>query len=237
MKVYGYARVSTSKQSITRQIDNIKAFDKNAIIMEEVFTGTEIDRPVWNRLMKIIQPGDEIIFDEVSRMSRNSEEGFTAYQELFDKGVSLIFLKERYIDSSMYASKLSQADISTGKTYLDEGLKVILMGLAKEQIKVAFDTAQTEVEHLHNRTAEGVKKAKDRYNQETALGLPHEKMKPGRQAGSVIETKKSKEMKDRIRKMSKKFDGCMNDKEVISTLKLARNTFYKYLREMKGAEE
>ena len=237
MKVYGYARVSTAKQSITRQIDNIKAFDKNAIIMEEVFTGTEIDRPVWNRLMKIIKTGDTIIFDEVSRMSRNSEEGFTAYQELFDRGVNLIFLKERYIDSSMYASKLSQADISTGKTYLDEGLKVILMGLAKEQIKVAFDTAQTEVEHLHNRTAEGVEKAKKRYEQETALGLPHVKNYPGRQAGSVIETKKSKEMKEKIRKISKRYEGCMKDLEVIDTLKLARNTFYKYLREMKGAEE
>ena len=225
---YGYARISTAKQSIQRQLDNIKSYDQDAVILEEVFTGTEIDRPTWNKLMKKVKAGDTIIFDEVSRMSRNAEEGFSVYQKLFDAGVNLVFLKQRYIDTSMYASKLRQADISTGKAYLDEGLKVILMGLAKEQIQVAFEQSQAEVEHLHRRTSEGVRNAIKRHQEETALGLPHEKNMPGRQTGAVIETKKSKEMRERIRKMSRDFEGCMDDKEVLEVLKIARGSYYKY---------
>lgn len=237
MKVYGYARVSTAKQTHDRQITNIHSYNPDAIIMTETWTGSEIDRPVWNRLMKIIQPGDEIVFDEVSRLSRNTEEGFSAYQELFEKGVRLTFLKQRYIDSDMYASKLRQADVKTGKSYFDEGLKVILMGLAREQIEVAFEQSQKELEHNHKRTSDGVNRAVKRYEEEEAKGLPHLKNKPGRQSGSSVETQKSREMKEKIRKMSKKFDGCMNDKEILETLKLARNTYYKYLREMKEGEE
>ena len=44
--------------------------------------------------------------------------------------------------------------------------------------------------------------------------------------------KKSVDMKQKIRKMSKDFDGSMNDREVMEVLKLARNTYYKYKREM-----
>ena len=78
----------------------------------------------------------------------------------FDMGVSLVFLKEGYINTCVYASKLQQADISTGKAYLDEGLKVILIGLAKEQIEIAFDQSQKEVDDLHQRTKEGIREKK-----------------------------------------------------------------------------
>lgn len=43
---------------------------------------------------KKIQPGDVLVFDEISRMSRNAAEGFQDYKELYNKGVNLIFLKE-----------------------------------------------------------------------------------------------------------------------------------------------
>lgn len=45
MSVYGYCRISTPQQSITRQIRNIKAEYPKAIILEEAFTGTKMNRP------------------------------------------------------------------------------------------------------------------------------------------------------------------------------------------------
>ena len=238
MKEYGYARISTAKQSIGRQIDNIKAFSKDAVIMEETFTGTKIDRPVWNRLMKIVKPGDRIIFDEVSRMSRDAEEGFRVYQDLMNKDIDLVFLKERHIDTAVYKGSLQKRidiEVNTGKESTDtffstmiEGMNKLLMDIAREQIEIAFRQAQEEVEHLHKRTSDGVKKAQRRYAQEEALGVDHEKNLPGRQKGSSIVTKKSIEMKERIRQMSRDFDGCMTDKDVISTLGIARNSFYRY---------
>ena len=94
MTIYGYARISRPQQSIDRQVRNIKAYSPNAIIIQEAYTGTKMDRPKWNRLYSRIHTGDTIIFDSVSRMSRNAEDGFYMYNELFSKGISLVFLKE-----------------------------------------------------------------------------------------------------------------------------------------------
>ncbi len=52
-----------------------------------------MDRPEWMKLLKRIEPGDVIVFDSVSRMSRNADEGIETYFELYEKGVQLIFLK------------------------------------------------------------------------------------------------------------------------------------------------
>ena len=94
---YGYARISRPQQSIERQKRNIKAYDDNAYIVEEAYTGTKMDRPEWNKLNKKVQAGDTIVFDSVSRMSRTADEGIATYFELYEKGIQLIFLKEKDI--------------------------------------------------------------------------------------------------------------------------------------------
>ena len=93
-KVYGYARISKQKQSIERQVRNISAAFPCAIIITEAYTGTKIDRKEWNKLVRIVKGGDTIVFDSVSRMSRNAAEGFVAYEELYNRGINLVFLKE-----------------------------------------------------------------------------------------------------------------------------------------------
>ena len=222
VKVYGYCRVSTMKQSIERQIRNIKTEYPDAIIVTDEYTGTRLDRPGWTKLFKQLKDGDTVVFDQVSRMSRDSEEGFRVYEELFNRGVNMIFLKEHYIDSDVYASKLKQADVTTGKDYLDEGLKVILLGLAKEQIRIAFEQAQQEVEDLHQRTREGIETARLNGKQ---IGQPK---------GAKLTTKKSIEAKEIILKRSKDFRGDLSDQEVMKLTGIARGTYYKYKRELKG---
>ena len=243
-KIYGYARVSTNKQSIERQIDNIKRYESRAVIIEEEFTGTTTDRPKLNKLIKNIKADDTIIFDEVSRMSRNATEGIELYEQLFDKGVNLVFIKEPHINTSVYRGKLNKQIeklTSTGSKATDKLLESIMTALheytidiAKEQIEIAFRTAQAEVDFLHQRTSEGVRKAQERYIRETALGLEHEKQQVGRVQDSKIETKKAKEMKAKIIKLSRDFNGTNKDEEVISILKIAHNTYYKYKREIKA---
>ena len=49
----GYPRVSTPTQSLDRQIQNIKAAYPSAILFPEKFTGTKIDRPEWNKLIRL----------------------------------------------------------------------------------------------------------------------------------------------------------------------------------------
>lgn len=225
-KIYGYARISTAKQSIARQIANIEKECAEAEIYAEAFTGTKSDRPEWNKLLKKVKTGDTIIFDSVSRMSRNAEEGIKQYFDLYDKGINLVFLKEHYIDTATYNSAKENA-VPMTNTAVDcilQGVNEYLTILAKEQIKIAFEQAEKEVTDLHVRTSEGMK-------------AKHAGAKISEsRTGNTYETKKSKEMKGKIRKMAKCYEGNMTDREVMEVLGLARNTYYKYKREMEGKE-
>lgn len=223
-KVYGYARISTKQQNIERQIRNIKTEYPDAVVLKEAFTGTKVEgRTEFVKLMKAVKAGDTIVFDSISRMSRNAEEGIKLYKECFEKGIELVFLKEHYIDTRIYASKLQQADISTGKRYLDEGLKVILMGLAEEQIQIAFEQAEKEVTDLHQRTKEGIETARLNGKQ------------IGQQAGRTLNVKKAGEAKRMIREYSKTFGGTMNDEQMMRLAQVSKPTLYKYKRQL--AEE
>ena len=111
---YGYCRISKPTQSIGRQVRNIQEFDSRAKLIKEAYTGTTQERPAWLKLRKILKPDDTVIFDSVSRMSRNATEGFREYQELFESGINLVFLKERHIDTDTYKSAIKSGIEMTG---------------------------------------------------------------------------------------------------------------------------
>lgn len=223
MCVYGYCRISTKQQSIERQIRNIKVCYANAVIVTEIYTGTKQDRPEWNKLYKKVKPGDSIIFDSVSRMSRNAEEGFNLYEALYNKNVELIFLKEPHINTGTYKKALQNNVSLTGTNvdYILKGVNKYLMALAKEQIKLAFDQAEKEVEDLHQRTREGIETARLNGKQ------------IGQRQGAKLVTKKSIEAKEQIRKHCKEFGGGLSDVDCMKLVGLARNTYYKYKKELK----
>lgn len=221
---YGYCRISRPKQSIERQIRNIKAQYQDSIIVQEVFTRTRMDRRQWQLLMKRVKAGDTIIFDSVSRMSGNAEEGFAAYEELFNRGVNLVFLKEPHINTDTYKKALENNVQLTGSNvdYILEGVNRYLMELAKEQIRLAFEQSEKEVEDLHQRTREGIETARLNGKQ------------IGRKKDAKITTKKSLAAKEIIRKHSRDFSGTLSDVEVMQLTGLSRNTYYKYKRELKA---
>ena len=220
--VYGYARISKPKQSIERQIRNIKSKYPDAVIVVEAYTGTTLSRPKWNRLYSSVKKGDGIVFDSVSRMGRNSEEGFKEYEELFQRGVELIFLKEPQINTATYKTALTASVPLTGTNvdFILEGVNRFLMELAKEQIRLAFEQAEKEVADLHQRTKEGIETARLNGKQ---IGHPE---------GVRITTKKSIQAKADIQRYSRCFSGSLSDKDVIRLLGLSRNTYYKYKREI-----
>lgn len=224
MCIYGYCRISTKQQSIDRQIRNIKAEYNNAVIITEVYTGTKHDRPEWNKLYKKAKVGDTIVFDSVSRMSRNAEEGFHLYEELYNKGIELVFLKEPHISTSTYKKALQNNVTLTGTNvdYILEGVNKYLMALAKEQIRLAFEQSEKEVQDLHQRTKEGIETARLNGKQ------------IGQKQGAKLTTKKSIEAKKQIQKHSKDFDGTLSDADCMKLTRLARNTYYKYKRELKA---
>ena len=227
---YGYARISRPQQSIERQIRNIKAQYPEAVILQEAYTGTKMDRPEWNKLYKKVKPGDFIIFDSVSRMSRTAEEGIEIYFRLYEKGVHLIFLKEHYIDTDVYAeSKKDKIQLQgTDEDEIFKGLNNYFRKLAEKQIRIAFDQAEKEVQDLHQRTREGIETARLNGKQ------------IGQKKGSVLNIKKKNPAKEQILKYSHTFNGTLPDKECIKLVGVSRNTYFKYkkeLRESRNNEE
>ena len=129
--VYGYCRVSTKHQRIARQITNIKELYPTATIIKEFYTGTTQNRPRWDWLMKQIRPDDTIVFDSVSRMSRNAAEGLKDYKILYELGIHLIFLNEPLINTSVFEStknNLLEISVQTGNTAVDDYFKFLSSG-------------------------------------------------------------------------------------------------------------
>lgn len=222
-KVYGYARISRPQQSIERQVRNIKAAYPAAILVKEAYTGTSMDRPDWNRLVKKVAPGDAIVFDSVSRMSRTADEGVKTYFELYERGVSLVFLKEHYIDTSVYAENMKDK-IELQGTDEDEifkGLNNYFRKLAEKQIRIAFEQAEKEVLDLRQRTREGIETARLKGKQ------------IGQKKGNVMHVKKKDPAKEVIRRHSKSFGGTLSDTECMELAKVSRGTYYKYKREIR----
>lgn len=221
--IYGYCRISTNTQSIERQHRNILDLYPGAVIIDEVFTGTKIHtRKEMNKLLKMINKGDTIVFDSVSRMSRDAEEGFKLYEQLYKKGINLIFIKEAHINTDTYKSALENNIQMTNTTvdYILEGINKYLLALAKEQIKLAFIQSEKEVKDLQQRTKEGIQTARLNGKQ------------IGQVKGSKLTTKKSLKAKEQIQKYSKDFQGTLKDIDVMKLIGISRNSYYKYKKEL-----
>ena len=220
-KIYGYCRISKKNMDIERQVRNIKNSFKDAIIIKEIFTGTKMDRKEWNKLLSVINSGDTIVFDSVSRMSRNSDEGYKTYEMLYKKGINLIFLKEGHINTETYKKALISIPLTgTSLDCILDGINNYLLELAKEQIRIAFEQSEKEVLDLRQRTKEGIETARLNGKQ------------IGQKKGIKLITKKSIKAKEDIIKYSKYFNGNLNDNEVIRLINISRKTYYKYKREL-----
>lgn len=228
MSIYGYARISRKTQNIERQIRNITTEYPKAQIFQEAYTGTKADRPQFNKLLEQVQTGDTIVFDSVSRMSRNATEGIEIYFDLFDKGVNLVFLKESYINTEVYKNAVSQGIEATGNEIADiyiEATNKVFKLLAEQQIQKAFEQAEKEVTDLHERTKEGMETARRNGKQ------------IGQKQGATLNVKKKEPKKAEIRKYCKDFDGTLTDKDTMKIVGLARNTYYKYKKEIIAEQE
>ena len=246
-KIYGYCRISTQKQNIERQVRNIIKFFSDAMIIQETFTGSKFQgRKELDKLVNSVKSGDTIIFDSVSRMSRNADDGFKLYQELYNNGVELIFLKEPHINTSTYRKTLQEKKISlnlnSGDEATDALIKSVLdalndyiLTLARRQIQLAFEQSQKEVEDLHQRTREGIETARRNGKQ------------IGQKSGAKLKVKKKFPVQQLIIKYSKDFSGTNFDREVIAiinmtsdpneksrNLHVSPNTYYKYKSELKS---
>ncbi len=224
-RIFGYCRISRPTQNIERQERNIIKAYPTARIYKEAYTGTKTaGRKELEKLLKQAQGGDIIVFDSVSRMSRNAAEGIELYMTLYDKGIELVFLKEPHINTATYKQALSNSVEFVGNEIADiyiEATNKVLRLLATRQIELAFGQAQKEVDDLHQRTAEGIETARRNGKQ------------IGQRKGATLNVKKAAAAKKIIRTGCKTFGGTLTDEQCAAAAKVSRKTYYKYKAELR----
>jgi DNA invertase Pin-like site-specific DNA recombinase len=230
MTTYGYARISTPKQSIERQISNLRNFDPAITIVRETYSGRVSERPRWKWLLARVRPGDTIVFDSVSRMSRDADAGVRDYFALDKAGVNLVFLKERHIDTATYRTETEKVVgnvTRTGNEAVDTLMQSILdalatytRSLAERQIRQAFERSQKEVDDLRETTREGLREAKAKGR---ILGT---------RPGSTRITAKEKNAKPLIKANAKRYGGNLSVDQCVRLCGISRNTYFQYCREI-----
>lgn len=79
--VIGYARVSTSRQNLDRQLDTLERMGATRVFTDKV-TGRTMDRPQWEECRKQLRPGDTLVVDALDRLGRTALEVIATIKEL-----------------------------------------------------------------------------------------------------------------------------------------------------------
>lgn len=90
-----YVRASTKEQDAQRALESLKdfskEFDDESIVYIENYSGTKLERPKLNQLLKDAQDGDTLLVESVDRLSRLTQTDFEELkQRIKDKGLKLV---------------------------------------------------------------------------------------------------------------------------------------------------
>ena len=217
---YFYMRISTKeasdKQSFQRQnkalekyaeINNLK-YNSRTVFKDDI-SGATFDRDDWKALESILKEGDTIIFKEISRFTRQAEEGYEKYMELMDNGINLIFLDNPTVSTEYIKQLTNIADSQqlVTKTALEGTIKLLLI--------VELDRVQQEREIFIKRIKQGIEASSK---------------KSGRKFGQL--DKMSKELKDDIKLFL--IDRSIKQVDLMKKHNISRNTLKKYVEVVKA---
>ena len=156
---YNYMRISTREeralQKFARQEKSLETYAKTngieyLVQFKDDASGKDFDRTDWKRLEKLVQPSDTIVFKDISRFTREAENGYKKYMELMKKGVNLVFIDNMTIGTDYIKSMMNIAqeqDLVT-KTALESTIKLLLI--------VELDRVQKEREIIVKRIKQGI---------------------------------------------------------------------------------
>lgn len=93
MKI-GYARVSTISQlegnSLEEQENELKV-EGCEVVYRERYTGSKINRPIFNKIIEKLQQGNTLVVTKLDRFARSTTEGIEIINKLMKKGIRYIF--------------------------------------------------------------------------------------------------------------------------------------------------
>lgn len=216
---FAYMRISTKeerqKQNYARQESGIMKYAKEngidyVLVAREDESGKAFDnRKEWGKLERLLQSGDTIVFKDISRFTRETENGYSKYMELMNKGVELIFIDNQTVSTPYIKNLLSVAAQQNivAKTTLESTVKLLLI---------------VELDRVEQERLTFIKRVKD--------GIKASDKKSGRKTGQLDK------MSDELRKDIEKYlsDRTVRQVDLMRKYNISRNTLKKYAEVIKN---
>jgi len=224
MAIYFYMRISTAEerglQKFNRQESALKKYaETNGILYDEHNVYKEdksgknfTDRLEWQKLENNLHKDDTVVFKDISRFTREAENGYQKYMQLMNMGVNLVFLDNQTICTEYIKQLLDVAEKQNliAKISLENTVKLLLY--------VELDRVEQERLILQKRIKDGIA-ASDK--------------KSGRKKGKV--DKMTAELKTDLMIYLK--DRSVHQVELMKKHDISRNTLKKYAEMVKEQEK
>lgn len=214
---YSYMRISTDteRQNFGRQEKALKKYAEEQNIeyliefAEEKSAKNFTDRKQFNKLDKLLQNGDTVVFKDLSRFTREAENGYIKYMEWLARGVNIVFLDNPTISSDYIRQMMNTAESQ------DLVTKTAMEGIIKLLLIVELDRAEQQRRYIS-------KAIKD--------GIAASSKGSGRKKGSL--DKMTDELKHDLQLYMS--DRTITQKSVMEKHGISRNTLKKYVKTLAG---
>lgn len=135
----GYVRVSTKKQNVQRQVDNLKVYGCEEIFIDRE-SGKDFNRTEYIKMKKFLRKKDVLVFGELDRLGRNKNEIDKEWQELINKGVDIVALDIPILDTRKYQDEVGSLILNITKelfSYIAEQERTKLLERQRQGIEIA----------------------------------------------------------------------------------------------------
>ena len=155
---YSYMRISTDteRQNFARQEKALKKYAEEQGIeyliefAEEKSAKNFTGRKQFNKLDKLLQSGDTVVFKDLSRFTREAENGYIKYMEWLARGVNIVFLDNPTISSDYILQMMNTAES------LDLVAKTSMEGTIKLLLIVELDRAEQQRRYISKAIKDGI---------------------------------------------------------------------------------
>ena len=213
--IYGYISKSTISQDLTAQRNRILESYQNVEFIE-----CGIDEDALSSFMTKLGDDDKVVITDVLKLcSKNTKEKKTIfdtvienYQKIFSTGAEIVVLDNPGLDSNIFKAAIINNHVKDS-TAVEMAVSEIL----ESQIKAYLDSKLNKSIERSVSIKNGIKKSVKR---------------KGNPKGSKYNVSKARPLKEFILKNLIDFGGEMTNNDVMKETGLARNTFFKYKKEL-----
>lgn len=211
---FGYMRISTKEerglQKFTRQEKKLETWQQQNNISfiyvgKDDASGKNFNREDWKRIDKLAGKDDGIVFSDISRFTRgDTEEGYRKYMELFNKGVTLVFIDNPTVNTDYIKDLLNIAEEQNILT------KVMVESIVKILIIAELNKVEQERQNIIKRITDGINASEK---------------KSGRPVGKI--DKMTEELEQDIKAFLE--DRSIKQIDLMNKHSISRNTLKKYI--------